>query len=74
MDLYEQALDDAKNAVRIVYDAVAAGGGTEGVAEKLGEESLETGREHAPPRFCRPFPLPEIIDGIYARMAAGAAG
>ena len=40
----------------------------EGLAERLGEESLDTGRENCAPVHSRPLPLREIMDEIYARM------
>jgi hypothetical protein len=70
MDLYAQALVDAKGIVSAVWDAIAGAAPLEKLAAKVGEQSLDTGREHCVPRYSNPLPLSEIMEGIYAGKTA----
>jgi hypothetical protein len=70
MELYERALPRAVTMVRAVRDALTRAAPPEGLAAIVGEESLDTGREHCAPVHCAPLPLPEILDEMYSRLAA----
>ncbi len=68
MELYQQALADAVKAVQDISEVIARRVSPEGLAAKIGEESLDTGRENCTPRFSDPFPLPQIIDAMYGKL------
>jgi hypothetical protein len=46
----------------------------EGLASRLGNESLDTGRENCTPVHSRPLPLREIMDELYRKMEAEVGG
>lgn len=68
LDLYEQALDDSITSLRTLYAVLAGKSPIDGLAEKIGDESLDTGRANCTPVHSRPFPLAEILDGLYRRI------
>jgi hypothetical protein len=51
-----------------VYLALSGQGPVEGLGSRLGNESLDTGRENCTPLFSRPLPLREIMDEMYRKM------
>jgi hypothetical protein len=74
MDLYQQALEDAGEAVRAVYDVISRKASPDGLGDRLGNQSLDSGREHCTPRCSDPFPLSEILDEIYRKLEKEMAG
>ena len=46
----------------------------DGLAARLGDESLDTGRENCTPIHSKPLPLREIMDEMYRKMGAEADG
>jgi len=68
LDLYESALSRCVLVLAGVHRSLAGQAPVEGLAELVGEESLDTGRENCTPVHSRPLPLREIMDEIYARM------
>jgi hypothetical protein len=46
----------------------------EGLGERMGNESLDTGREQCTPVHSRPLPLVEILESIYRRLDAELPG
>ena len=54
-----------------LVDLVLAGQApVEGLGSRLGNESLDTGRENCTPIHSRPLPLREIMDELYKKMEA----
>ena len=68
LDVYEEALRRCIVMLGDVFLVLSGQAPVEGLAERLGEESLDTGRENCTPVHSRPLPLREIMDEIYARM------
>jgi hypothetical protein len=68
MDLYRGALVEAVDQIREVHDVITRRASVEGLAEKIGEQSLDTGRDHCVPLYSNPFPLPEILDALYRKI------
>ena len=70
LDLYEQALLRCTEMLTDVYRVLCDQAPTEGLAGRLGEESLDTGRENCTPIHSQPLPLRQIMDDLYRRMAS----
>ena len=70
LDLYEQALEESVRATRSIADALAGRARPESAAAAIGDLSLDTGREPCTPRFSNPFPLRDILDGMYRSFDA----
>jgi hypothetical protein len=51
-----------------LYAALAGHAPVDGLGKRLGNESLDTGRDNCTPVHSRPLPLREILDAIYNRM------
>jgi hypothetical protein len=68
MDLYQAALEECVGMLGAVNDAISGHGELEEVARRVGNESLDTGRENCAPRFSRPLPLRSILDAMYSDM------
>jgi hypothetical protein len=74
LDLYQQALERCVLMLKDLYSVLEGHGPLEGLASRIGEESLDTGREPCTPLHSRPLPLPQILDGIYASLEAEISG
>lgn len=70
LDLYERALEESVRTARILHDALLGRVPLEEAAGAVGNASLDTGGEPCTPRFTDPFPLREILDGLYRRFDA----
>jgi hypothetical protein len=70
LELYEEALIEAAQMLRHLYAVLASQAPIEGLKGLIGDQSLDSGREHCRPVHSRPLPLPEILDEMYARLAA----
>lgn len=69
IDLYEDALGECVGMLKDL-DAVLCGQASpDGLGERIGNQNLDTGRDSCTPEHARPFPLAEILDSMYARMA-----
>jgi hypothetical protein len=51
-----------------VADALSGRAPVDGLALKVGNQSLDTGREPCTPVYCSPLPLPEALDEMYRRL------
>jgi hypothetical protein len=71
LELYEQALEESVRLTRLLHDAIARRSPLDGIADAVGNQSLDTGRDPCTPRFSNPFPLREILDEEYRRFDAG---
>ena len=69
LELYEAALADAAQALRDVFAVLSGNAPVDGLAARVGNQSLDTGREPCPPVFSDPLPLPETLDEMYRRLA-----
>jgi Zinc dependent phospholipase C len=74
IDLYEEALAACVEMLKRLYDVLAGRAPPDGLAGLVGDQSLDTGRENCPPEHADPFPLAEILDSMYAKLAGEAAG
>jgi hypothetical protein len=74
LELYEQALGRCVPMLNDLYEVLAGHAPLEGLGARIGEESLDTGREHCTPVHCRPLPLARILDGIYAALETELSG
>jgi hypothetical protein len=72
-ELYEEALVVAVPMLKALYAVLAGQAPLDGLAARVGDESLDTGREHCTPVHCHPFPLPAILDEIYRKMEGEVA-
>ena len=70
LDIYEQALERSTVAVAEVSRVLSGQAPLEGLADRLGNESLDTGRDNCTPVHSQPFPLRQIMDDLYRRMAS----
>ena len=61
-------------SLRALYAVLAGKSPLDGLAEKIGNESLDTGRANCTPVYSRPFPLAEILDGLYKRIESEVLG
>lgn len=65
LELYDMALDEAVKDLRLLARAIDKGVSLGLLAEEIGDEDLDTGREHCSPVVCAPLPLPEMLEAIY---------
>lgn len=68
LDLYEEALSRCIGNLRDVHAVLSGQAPWDGLAARLGEESLDTGRENCTPVHSKPLPLRQIMDELYRRM------
>ncbi len=73
LQLYEEGLAESVGVTRRLAAALSGREPLEGVAEAVGNHSLDTAREPCTPLVCDPFPLPEILEGLYRGMEEGGA-
>ena len=74
LDLYEQSLSECSSMLADLHEVLIGKAPLEGLAERVGNQSLDTGREPCAPRFSKPLPLPEILEAIYASMENDVSG
>jgi hypothetical protein len=74
LDLFDEALKRCAAMLGDVYRVLSGQAPVDGLAARLGEESLDTGRENCTPIHSKPLPLREIMDEMYRKMAAEAEG
>ena len=67
-ELYEEALEECILRLKDLYAVLAGQAPLEGLGSRIGNESLDTGRENCPPVHSRPLPLREILDEIYRKL------
>ena len=72
LDLFDDALKRCIVMLGDVYLVLSGQAPVEGLASRLGEESLDTGRENCTPVHSKPLPLREIMDELYRKMGAEA--
>jgi hypothetical protein len=69
LDLYEQALAVSLPMLKDLYAVLSGQAPLEGLGERFGNESLDTGRDqHCTPAHSQPLPLAQIIQGLYDAM------
>jgi hypothetical protein len=68
MDLYEEALAETVPMLKDLMAVLAGRAPLQGLGARVGNQSLDTGREHCAPVHSRPLPLPEILDAMYGMM------
>jgi hypothetical protein len=68
LDLYDQALARCIGMVGDVYLVLSGQAPADGLGARLGNESLDTGRENCTPIHSQPLPLREIVDELYREM------
>jgi hypothetical protein len=68
LDLYDEALKRSIVMVGDVYLALSGQAPVETLGSRLGNESLDTGRENCTPVHSKPLPLREILDEMYRKM------
>jgi hypothetical protein len=68
LELYEQALEDSGQALSDLFSVLSGRAPVDGLGERLGNQSLDTGREPCPPVHCAPLPLPEVLDEMYREL------
>ncbi|MGA2762320.1 MAG: zinc dependent phospholipase C family protein [Spirochaetia bacterium] len=73
LDLYEEALADCIGMLKTLYDVLAGQATLEGLAERVGNENLDTGRGSCLPEHANPFPLAEILDSMYEDLEGESA-
>jgi len=73
LDLYEQALESSIPMLEIVSEVLAGKALPDGLAARVGDQNLDTGRESCIPEYADPFPLAEILDSMYAKLAGDTA-
>jgi len=74
LDLYEQALGESAESLRALHAVLAGKASIDVLAQAIGDESLDTGRANCTPVHSRPFPLAEILDGLYKRIEIEVRG
>jgi hypothetical protein len=67
-ELYEEALAECIPLLKDLYAVVAGQAPLEGLGSRIGNASLDTGRESCAPVHSRPLPLREILDEIYRKL------
>jgi hypothetical protein len=72
-DLYELALSDCTRMLKDLSAVLAGQSSVGGLGSRIGNESLDTGRESCIPVHSHPLPLPEMLDEIYRRMESETA-
>jgi hypothetical protein len=74
LDLYELALARCLPMLKELHAVLSGYSPIEGLGERLGNESLDTGREQCTPVHSRPLPLVEIMESIYRRLDVELSG
>jgi hypothetical protein len=74
LDLYEEALARGVAMLKDVSRVLSGQAPVDGLAERLGDESLDTGRENCAPVHSQPLPLRQIMDELYRRMESEVGG
>ncbi len=74
IDLYEEALGVSIHLLQETYRVLSGQASPEGLAQLVGDQNLDTGRESCPPEHANPFPLAEIIDSLYAKLEKTDSG
>ena len=74
LDLYEQALARSLAMLKDLHAVLAGHAPLEGLGQRIGNESLDTGREQCTPVYCRPLPLVEMLDGMYRTLESELTG
>ena len=59
--------------LKTLYDVLAGQAALEGLAERVGNENLDTGRGSCLPEHANPFPLAEILDSMYEDLEGESA-
>jgi hypothetical protein len=72
LDLYEEALEESVPMLRHLHSVLANQAPLEGLGLLIGNQSLDTGREHCRPVHSRPLPLPEILEEMYRKLSEEA--
>jgi len=65
LDLYEESLGQCAAMLKDLYSVLAGQAPVEGLGARLGNESLDAGRDNCTPVHSRPLPLREILDAMY---------
>jgi hypothetical protein len=68
IDLYEEALSVTVGMLGQAYRVLSGQAPPDGLAQLVGDQNLDTGRESCMPEHANPFPLAEIIDSLYAKL------
>jgi hypothetical protein len=74
LEVFDDALQRCIVMLSDVHRVLAEQAPIDGLAARLGNESLDTGRENCVPVHSKPLPLREIMDELYRQMGAEAAG
>ena len=67
-ELYDEALAECIPMLKELHAVVAGQAPLEGLGSRIGNVSLDTGRENCTPVHSRPLPLREILDEIYRKL------
>jgi hypothetical protein len=70
LEVFDDALRRCIVMVGEVYLVLTGQGPLDGLATRLGDESLDTGRENCAPVHSKPLPLREIMDELYRKTGA----
>lgn len=68
LELYELALLDAAHSLADIFSVLSGRAPLDGLGGRIGNQSLDTGREPCVPVHCSPLPLPEILDEMYRSL------
>jgi len=74
LELYDMALDEAVKDLKTLVRTIDNGGSLALLAEEIGDEDLDTGREHCAPVVSNPLPLSEVLAAMYRSLEDRAAG
>jgi len=73
IDLYEEALKSCVAILSSVYGVLSGQVPPDGLAQVVGDQNIDTGRESCIPEHANPFPLAEILDSMYAKLESEAS-
>jgi hypothetical protein len=73
LELYEQALTRCIPMLDDLHAVLSGRAPLEGLGARIGNESLDTGREQCTPLHSRPLPLVEILEGMYRDLESQLA-
>jgi len=68
LELYDHALVDAGKGLADVFAVLSGRAPVDGLGVRIGNQSLDTGREPCVPVHCAPLPLPEVLDEMYRAL------
>ncbi len=71
-EVYADALAAVRPAIRTTWRAIHGELAVKSLAETIGNENLDTGKTNESPcrpTYSKPFPLPELLDEMYANLA-----